>query len=211
MPEGRRERKKQVQRERILAVAADLIRSQGAGPTTVEQIAEKADISQTTFFNYFGSKAQLVDTLLGRMVAGFDAMMREAGVAEQHSAVVRIRSLFDLSADLADVHLVLLRDLIGAAIRAPTPATDSRFHTLRSALVADIERGQAAGDVRDDCPADDLAEAVLGMYVGVFLFWATMSGAEYPAAQRLRTSGALAAELVGPRGPAVQHPNDAVA
>lgn len=195
MPEGRRERKKKVLRERIMAAAAELIRVQGAGPTTVGQIAERADISQTTFFNYFGSKGQLVDALLGRMVAGFDAMMRQPGVTDG-SAAGRVQALFDVSAALTEAQLQLLRDLIGAAIREPSAATDSRFEYLRTSLIADLSGGQSAGDVRADVPADALAETVLGMYVGVFLFWTTLPSPDYPAAERLRTSGRLAVEVV---------------
>jgi AcrR family transcriptional regulator len=196
VPVGRRERKKQLLRERILASAAELIRSQGAGPTTVEQIAERADISQTTFFNYFGSKAQLVDALLGKLVAGFDAMMAEPEFAEDATATGRVRALFDASAALTDRHQHLLRDLVGATIRTPNPATDSRFAYLRASLVRDLAAGQDAGHVRRDCPAEALAEAVLGLYVGVYLFWAAMPAPDYPVAERLRTSGRLAVELV---------------
>ena len=57
---GLRERKKQRTRRTIRTEALKLFRRQGYGSTTVEQIAEAADVSPSTFFRYFPSKEQLV-------------------------------------------------------------------------------------------------------------------------------------------------------
>ena len=57
---GLRERKKQRTRRTIRAEALKLFQRQGYSATTVEQIAEAADISPSTFFRYFPSKEQLV-------------------------------------------------------------------------------------------------------------------------------------------------------
>lgn len=60
--EGLRERKKQRTRRTIRTEALKLFQRQGYTATTVEQIAEAADISPSTFFRYFPSKEQLVLT-----------------------------------------------------------------------------------------------------------------------------------------------------
>ncbi|WP_443678168.1 acyl-CoA-like ligand-binding transcription factor [Nocardia spumae] len=57
---GLRERKKQRTRRTIRTEALALFQRQGYAATTVEQIAEAADISPSTFFRYFPSKEQLV-------------------------------------------------------------------------------------------------------------------------------------------------------
>src|ERR1051326_848012 len=53
---SRRERKKGETRERIFAAACKLFRHKGFDATTIDEIAEKADVAKGTFFNYFPRK-----------------------------------------------------------------------------------------------------------------------------------------------------------
>jgi AcrR family transcriptional regulator len=59
-PLGLRERKKQKTRAAIQREALRLIREQGYEATTVEQIAAAAEVSPSTFFNYFPTKEDVV-------------------------------------------------------------------------------------------------------------------------------------------------------
>ncbi|WP_182903522.1 TetR/AcrR family transcriptional regulator [Microbispora sp. H10830] len=75
MQESRRERKKRLTRQRIVAAAMKLFAEQGYEQTTVAQIAVAADVDPKTFFNYFRSKDEVVladtehifDLLLGTL------------------------------------------------------------------------------------------------------------------------------------------------
>jgi AcrR family transcriptional regulator len=57
---GLRERKKQKTRESIQRTALRLFEKQGYDETTIEQIAAAAEISPSTFFNYFPTKEDVV-------------------------------------------------------------------------------------------------------------------------------------------------------
>ena len=57
---GLRERKKAKTHEAIQQAALDLFRKQGYEATTIEQIAEAAEVSPSTFFRYFPSKEDVV-------------------------------------------------------------------------------------------------------------------------------------------------------
>jgi AcrR family transcriptional regulator len=59
---GLRERKKIKTREGIRAATYALIKEQGYDATTIEQIAERAEVSPSTVFRYFPSKEDIVLT-----------------------------------------------------------------------------------------------------------------------------------------------------
>jgi AcrR family transcriptional regulator len=59
---GLRERKKIKTREAIRAATYALIREQGYDATTIEQIAERAEVSPSTVFRYFPTKEDIVVT-----------------------------------------------------------------------------------------------------------------------------------------------------
>jgi AcrR family transcriptional regulator len=53
-------RKRRATRDRIATTAAALVASDGLARTTVEQIAESAEVGRATFFRYFSSKEDAV-------------------------------------------------------------------------------------------------------------------------------------------------------
>jgi AcrR family transcriptional regulator len=83
-PLGLRERKKLKTRQAIRREAFRLIDANGYAATTVEQIAEAADVSPSTFFRYFPSKESLLlaDDLDPLIFAAFEAQPRELSPTE---------------------------------------------------------------------------------------------------------------------------------
>ena len=79
--QGLRERKKAKTRQQIQEHALRLFRLQGYRETTVEQIAEAAEVSPSTVFHYFPTKADLVlyDALDERLIEAFRAVAPEVG------------------------------------------------------------------------------------------------------------------------------------
>jgi AcrR family transcriptional regulator len=58
--EGLRERKKRRTREAVRMAAFELFEANGYAHTTIEQIAEAAEVSPRTFFRYFPNKASVL-------------------------------------------------------------------------------------------------------------------------------------------------------
>ncbi|MGW1713102.1 TetR/AcrR family transcriptional regulator [Streptomyces sp. NPDC002156] len=68
---GLRERKKIKTRMAIRSATYELIEDQGYDATTIEQIAERAEVSQSTVFRYFPTKEDIV------LTDEYDALMEE--------------------------------------------------------------------------------------------------------------------------------------
>lgn len=83
-PLGLRERKKIKTRRAIRREAFRLIEQHGYTATTVEQIAEAADVSPSTFFRYFPSKESLLlaDDLDPLILEALQAQPRELSPAQ---------------------------------------------------------------------------------------------------------------------------------
>jgi AcrR family transcriptional regulator len=71
--ESRRERKKRLTRQQIVMAAIRLFEEQGYEQTTVAQIAAAADVDPKTFFNYFGSKDEVLFNDIG---TDFDVLLK---------------------------------------------------------------------------------------------------------------------------------------
>lgn len=65
---GLREKKKANTRESLLNAAAALFSERGFAETTVDQIAEKAEVSKVTFYGYFKAKEELLTELHNRVL-----------------------------------------------------------------------------------------------------------------------------------------------
>ncbi len=91
LPVGLRERKKAQTHATIQAHALRLFREQGYEATTVEQIAEAAEVSPSTFFRYFATKEEVVlhDSLDPIMLAAFEAQPAELSPVQAMRASMR--------------------------------------------------------------------------------------------------------------------------
>ena len=92
---GLRERKKAKTKIAIQEHAVRLFRAQGYAATTVEQIAEAAEVSPSTVFRYFPTKEELVttDELDPVIFAAFEEQPPELGLIQAWRGAMR--SVFD--------------------------------------------------------------------------------------------------------------------
>jgi AcrR family transcriptional regulator len=76
--EGLRSRKARRTRERIAQAAVRLFLERGFEQTTLDAIAEAADISRRTFFHYFGSKESILEAVEDDVQDAFRSALAQA-------------------------------------------------------------------------------------------------------------------------------------
>ena len=161
---GLRERKKAKTRAAIREQALRLIRAQGYAATTVEQIADAAEVSPSTFFRYFPTKedAVLYDPYDPLLAAAFRAQPAELNPLQ---AVRRaVREVFSaLPADVAAEG----REFLALANSVPELRVRMLDELARSAqLIAEL-LAERTGRRPDEVAVQTFAGAVVGALVAV--------------------------------------------
>ncbi len=134
---GLRERKKQKTKEAIQREAMRLFQEQGYEETTIEEIAAAAEISPSTFFNYFPTKEDVV--LFDRYDPMMVSLILSRPSAEPPSVVIR-HALQGLAGVFErDREIILARAKLGLevpALRARYWEELERARDLFSSIIA---------------------------------------------------------------------------
>ena len=159
---GLRERKKAKTRALIQQIALRLFRDQGYAATSIEQIAEAAEVSTTTVFRYFPTKPDLVisDDLDARFLEAARAQPADLNIVQ----LVRnsIRSVFSAPTDLEMDTLWEREQMMWREPEVRTAMLAELVRTLREAVEFVAERTGRPVD-------DDKVIATAGALIGVSL------------------------------------------
>jgi AcrR family transcriptional regulator len=179
---GLRERKKLATRRTLRRVALDLVAERGFSHVTVEDIAEAADVSPRTFFNYFPSKeAALFGADPDRIAALREGVVR---AAPGGTALEALRAVMaDDARAVADEVSELGGDPADWLRRIKQARTDPHLRAAHAAQMAMLERAVAEGlaerlgtdPERDPYPAL-LAATAAGVLRAGITFWAGSGG-----------------------------------
>ncbi|GAA0459291.1 TetR family transcriptional regulator [Streptomyces sp. NPDC046215] len=88
-PAGLRERKKRRTRTTLIRCALELFALKGYERTTVDEIADAAEVSQRTFFRYFTSKEEVALAVQSAVESRFVAALRARPAEESPIAALR--------------------------------------------------------------------------------------------------------------------------
>lgn len=159
----RRERKKQAVRAALETAAFRLFDEQGFVETTVDQIADEADVSRSTFFRYFGSKEAVLFSSIeenGEILSDL-ILQRPAGespLSAFENAFVAFVAVPGIAREPADA------DRFQRILEA-TPMLNARFAELRHSWRNRIATTLARRDGLDEPDHAHLLASAVGLAV----------------------------------------------
>lgn len=156
--------RKEEDRQRLCAIAVDLIRAQGYEATTIRDITAKAGVALGTFFNHFPTKEHL---LVDYYEALHQEVERTFATPPVHFAAF-VEAFTALILRQATQHPEIFRavglHLPGSpALQAAEAATCGDMHRRMAEAVA---RGQAAGELRGLVDPGQAASLLMLVYNG---------------------------------------------
>lgn len=165
-----RERNKQRIRERILGAAAELFQEQGYSQTTLEAIADRAEVSRTTLFNYFPGKEVLFVVFAQEIFQARILPKMTPFLDQRRSAFEAFRLLFmniyENVLTIPDIEQAFRQEFQQhPALSAAGLAHAAGFFDGLTLLV---RYGQQRGEIRSDIPPERQAQYIGAIYFSIF-------------------------------------------
>ncbi len=182
-PHGRRERKKRATRLALRAAAIDLSAERGFANVTVEDIADAADVSVRTFFNYFDSKEAAVvgsdPEFVGTVRTELLALPRDLPPLEalQTILMARARAVSDMMDRSEQDRTDWLRRLSVVRTEPELMAAQTKHLAAVERELADMLVGWLGGDRRAEPYAALLAATALAAMRVAGMCWCARGGA----------------------------------
>lgn len=173
---GRRERKKEEVRKRILDSAMELFEEHGFDNVTMEGIAEAADVAKGTLYNYFPVKEAILSGYVQKYARDLTPQVDNV-IASLPDTRSRLVALFRQHADWIEDRQELMEKYISYRISVPLrslrePGSRSGFEEHITRILA---LGQEAGDVRRDMDAFTMSGCLTSFYTWVYFGWLSVS------------------------------------
>lgn len=205
-PIGRRERRKLEVRARIYAVARELFAKQGFSATTVDEIAEQADVAPATFFNHFQSKQALLGLMTGEVFEYLHSLTVEH-LEGEGSGFEKLRGFVGAATEGISASRGVARDVLLEVMRSDAVPDGPHPYLARlfEPFVALIAEGQRSGEMRSDHDAGFLAQMSVGMMNSAITSW--LSNPDYPVESGLIQATEFVLDTLRPRKTSGSNPD----
>jgi AcrR family transcriptional regulator len=191
---GLRERKKARTRASIREHALRLFREQGYDATTVDQIAEAAEISPSTFFRYFPTKEDVVlqDDFDLLAIGSFLEQPAELSLVGAFRAATK-----ETMASATEAELAGLRDTTALIMTVPELRARAMDEYSRTINVIASAAAQRTGRSIDDPDVMTAAGAIVGVIMAATLPWRGLADESTSPAEMFDRIDAALANLEG--------------
>ncbi|MFX0541121.1 TetR/AcrR family transcriptional regulator [Roseovarius sp. S4756] len=172
---GLRERQKADRNQRILDAAVTLFRADGYRAARIEDMAELAEVSPGTVYNYYGSKGDILFATVAmeveEVLAAGEVIVADPPDGIQAALMALIGSYYDHSQEYLSKEM--WRTAFALSVEAPHTPNGVRFSELDRALAAQvvalIVRLQERGEVVAHLDAQALGEVMFNNLNAMFM------------------------------------------
>jgi AcrR family transcriptional regulator len=159
---NRMDRRKQEVRERILGAAFDLFLVKGVTATTIEDICERADVANRTFFNHFTTRHDMMRALAERRLLNLHDVVFDR---TDEPIPARLIGVFDDIAAALSSSSDTYREVIAEMLAAAGYGIQRGF-ALHDTFLELVKEGVARGEVSVRHDAQTLADIIVGAQTG---------------------------------------------
>lgn len=169
--QNRRERKKEETRSRILSSAFKLFAENGFEATTIDQIAEAADIGKGTFYNYFSSKEAALDGFMDELSLERSQKIWP-GILKMPDTRQRLAKSYQSIASWAEGFPDLMKVFAFERLKAMMKNKEKfEYNQVDLYFAKIIQMGQEDGDIRDDIDALELVNYLNAIFLMQICKW----------------------------------------
>ncbi len=187
---NRHQRRKLEVREKILTAAFDLFLRKGVAATTIEEICERADVANRTFFNHFATRQDMIRALAERRLVNLHDVVFDRG---DQPIPARLVGVFDDIATALVGSGDTYRELIGEMLATSGYGIQRGFN-LHDTFVELVKEGVSRGEVSARHDPETLADILVGALSGGILNWTV--DRTYSLETNLHNLGVALAELL---------------
>lgn len=157
---NRLERKKLETFNKIIVIASDLFKESGYEETTMEEIAEKVDISKATLYKYFSDKDSILIAYMQKILKDKKEYV-ENNVKSKESIYDKLNYLFETISSVFSENKVLAANYFKIRINETLRFSEDKKTqgNMRKIIFSIINEAQEKGEVRGDIPVDYITRA----------------------------------------------------
>lgn len=152
----------------------DLFIKQGFDETTVERIAEEADIAKGTIYNHFPVKEAIISEYILQEIKGRgpEVALSLQELPDTRSRLIKILQEtlewveFEFDKELYKKYFAYRMQTLGQSVRGETSRSGFQF-----ALAHIIALGQETGEIRKDIPGEVLAQQLESLHAITVADW----------------------------------------
>ncbi|MER5666006.1 TetR/AcrR family transcriptional regulator [Streptomyces mirabilis] len=171
--------------DRLYTAALELFAEQGYERTTIDQIAERADVARGTFFNHFQRKEDVVTTWAEQRQDDLRTFMDKSLSHKDDDATVQLERCMAALADFNEAEPDLTRVMLTAWVRSGQPLLEEPDYAGH-VFTRVITMGQTRGDIARDIDPVVAGNMLRDAYLGLLYRWTQAADGRAPLHVELR-------------------------